>query len=72
MMAKHWRRKHDPLTMRYSRYPHEHATPADYAKSTEGHEPIDGANPWWTLSTILAALSALGVVGMLIIEGLTK
>ena len=70
-MARHWR-KHDPLTMRYTRYPYEHASPAEYAQSEEGHEPIDGANPWWTISTILAGLSALGVVGMLVIEWVTK
>jgi hypothetical protein len=83
VMARHWRTllpkhdfmslpRHDPLTFEHARFPYESASPADYAKSTEVHEPIDGANPWWTISTVLAALSAIGVVGMLIIEGVTK
>ena len=66
-MARHWR-KHDPLTMRYTRYPYEHASPADYAQSVEGHEDIDGDNPWYCVSTVVAAGAALGVVGMLILE----
>jgi hypothetical protein len=65
-MAHHWRRKHDPLTFKYARYPHDHATPADYAKSEEGHEPIDGPNPWYCVATTVAAVAICGVVGLLI------
>jgi hypothetical protein len=66
MMARHWR-KHDPLTFRYARYPHESDTPADYAKSIEGHTP-DLEGPYWVVVAI-ATFAIFVVIGLLIFEG---
>ena len=71
MMARHYRR-HDPLTFRYARYPHEHATPADYAKSTEGHAPDFEGNCWHWIAVAVSIVSICGVLGIMAFEAVTK
>lgn len=53
----------DPLTRVAARYPHEHATPADYAKAGEGPDPLDAATRRDTvLYRVLVALCAVPVL----------
>jgi hypothetical protein len=70
-MAHHWRRKHDPLTFRYARYPHESATPADYAKSIEPPDEYE-TDIWLTLATAVSVISICFVIGIVIFEKVTK
>jgi len=73
----------DPLTRVAARFPHEHATPADYAKSREGHVEIDvQPAPDWPVYTetplrndllrqimwVVCILSLLGSVGIAFVE----
>jgi hypothetical protein len=72
-MARHYRAlhgpQHDPLTERAARYPHESATPAEYAKSVEG--PIREDDDFLERCALAVAIVAIcGVVGILIFEGL--
>jgi predicted nucleic acid-binding protein len=59
----------DPLTQRVARYPHEHATPAEYSKSVEPHEPeLFELNFWDALVTAVALVAVAGVLAILIVE----
>jgi hypothetical protein len=68
-MARHYRNgkqimQGDPLTYVHPRYPHEHATPADYAQSIEGHKP-DTDGDW--LQWFAVAASIVSVSGVIVI-----
>jgi hypothetical protein len=62
----------DHMTRRAARYPFEHATPADYAKSVEGPIPGDVSIMrhdllYWIMLTICVS-SIVGAVGIAIVE----
>ena len=75
-MARHYRALHgpknDPLTQKAARYPHESASPADYAKCGEWHEPDYENDTWHWVAILVSVLSVFGVIGILIVEGVTK
>ena len=77
MMARHYRALHgpknDPLTQKAARYPHESATPADYAKCGEWwHEPDYETDIWLWIAGVVSLIAVFGVIGILIVEGVTK
>jgi hypothetical protein len=65
----------DPLTQRIARYPHEHATPAEYAKSVEPHEhepELFELAFWDVLVTAVAIVAFAAVLVILIVETVTR